>query len=380
MKNCKTIIYALSLLAVVSCGPKAVVDLTVEGVPSGEIIVKQLNINVFDVLDTVKTNASGCLKYEVKIAPGQPEFIYLFRGEQNIAALLLEAGEKVSVKVDTLGNYSVTGSEGSLKLKEVNAAYSKFIAGMSSLVQAAEDPSIPESAREGLYREMSVLYVSHYRECVKYIMENPYSLTVVPVLFQQISDYTSVFSHPTDGVRMRAAYDSLMTVYPESRYVQALGKEADRRISIQTFNMKIESAQPTFFFDIKMPDIKGEEKVLSEVDARVVMIHFWSSADADQKIFNLDELKPLYEEFHDKGFEIFSVCVDSDKARWASAVKNQKLEWINVNDGLGTASSILGVYNVTELPTSYLLLDGHLADENIAGTDNLKKILRRELK
>ena len=61
------------------------------------------------------------------------------------------------------------------------------------------------------------------------------------------------------------------------------------------------------------------------MDSKVVMIYFWSSSDAAQKMFNQDVMKPVYNEFHSKGFDIYSVAADADKAAWASVVKSQKL-------------------------------------------------------
>lgn len=368
MKISRIIATALAALALASCADRAVIDCTVAGAPKATIVVKQLDINSFSVLDTVQTDASGRFSYKVKVAAEQPEFVYLFHNDRSVAALLLEKGEKAVVSTDTLGNYTVEGSEGSLKLKDADAAYSKFIFRMAELVEASDN------------EEMSKLYVSYYRQCLKFVMENQYSLAVVPVFFQQISDYTPVFSLPTDGIRMKAAYDSLMTVYPESRYVKALGREAERRLKEQSLRERIASAQSAGYFDITCPDINGAGRSLSEIDAKAVLIHFWTSSDAEQKMFNIETLRPLYEQYHSKGFEIFSICIDADKAAWASCVKNQQLAWVNVNDGLGTASPTLATYNVTSLPSSFLLIDGELSGERITGEQSLRKILSRELK
>lgn len=380
MKICRIAAAAILVLALASCADKAAIECTIADAPKTTIVVKQLEINSFSVLDTVSTDADGKFKYKVNVSEGQPEFIYLFRGDAVVASLLLEKGEKVEVTADTLGNYTVAGSEGSLKLKEVAASYSKFIYRMAELAEAADNPSLPQSARKGLQEEMSKLYVAHYRECINFVMKNPYSLTVVPVYFQQISEFTPVFSAPTDGIRMKASYDSLMTVYPESRYVKALGKEAERRLASQSLRDRIANAERAGYPDIICPDVTGKNRPLSGIDAKAILIHFWTSADAGQKMFNIETLKPLYDQFHSKGFEIYSVCIDPDKAAWAATVRNQQLEWINVNDGLGTASPILSTYNVTELPSSFFLIDGELASEQITGVESLRKILSRELK
>ena len=93
------------------------------------------------------------------------------------------------------------------------------------------------------------------------------------------------------------------------------------------------------------------------------------------------EMIPLYNRYHAKGFEIYAVSLDVDKTVWASAVRNQKLPWINVCDGLGGGSVATRLYNVPSLPTSYIIADGSLvADVSISDEASLRKYLDAVLK
>lgn len=365
MKATKTLSLLMAAAALTACGQKAEISGTVAGAPDSEIIVKQLDINVYSVLDTISTGADGSFRYKVDVKKGQPEFVYLFHGDTRIAGLLLETGEKVSVSADTLGNYSVKGSAGSEKLAEVDKAYSSFL---NDIYNAETGP------------EMGRIYVDHYRECVKYVLANPYSLTTVPVLFERLSDVSPVFSQNTDALLFKNAADSLKTVYPESRYVLALEKEARRRMNLLDIESKLLNAEELSYPDIEMPDINGEQRRLSEVDARVVLVHFWDSADAAQKMLNIDTLLPIYEDYHDRGFEIYAICLSPDKAEWGSVVKAQKLPWINVNDGLGGASGGAAVYNISSTPTSFLIVDGEISDAQLNGVSGLRRELDRSLR
>ena len=98
-------------LVLASCSNKAVVRGTVDGLSEGEVVVKLLDFNKFKVLDTLKTGKDGSFSYRVDVKPGDPDFVYLFRGETALAGLLLQCGDRVNVQCDTLGNYSVEGSE-----------------------------------------------------------------------------------------------------------------------------------------------------------------------------------------------------------------------------------------------------------------------------
>ena len=197
----------------------------------------------------------------------------------------------------------------------------------------------------------------------------------MPLLYERISDYTPLFNNPEDAVIFRSAADSLKKVYPESRYVKALDKEAARREQSLGLSRRIEGAGEVNYPDLELPDINGQIRRLSEIEAPAILVHFWSANSPAHKIFNLDTLLPLYERFHPKGLEIYSVCADGDKILWASVMNAQKLPWINVNDGKGAASKALALYNVTELPCTFLLANGRIYKDEIKG----ETALRREL-
>ena len=290
---------------------------------------------------------------------------------------MLLPGDRVTIEADTMGRYTVSGSEESALLQEVEQSFSRLVADMSAAVAAAGDG---EEASAEVNRRLSRLYIDYYRASVKHIMEHPYSITNVPVCFRKLNDGLPVFGQETDAIHLRNAADSLMTVYPDSRYVKALSKEADRRMSLMRVGMGVRNAEQVSFPEIIAPDIKGEKISLSALDAKAVLLHFWTATDAAQKIINNDVLKPLYDEYHSKGLEIYAVAIDSDKSLWASTVKAQQLPWINVCDGLGTASPIVRNYNIGALPSTLVIVDGEVTGEDVSTTDKLRKLLSARLK
>ena len=347
-----------------ACSPKARIDCTVAGAPDSQVEVKLLDINVYKVLDTVRTDASGRLRYAVDVKPGQPEFIYLFRGDTKLASLLLSEGEKAVVKADTLGVFEVEGSPESVKLADVEGRIARF----TKAINATDDN-----------REMSSLFVQFYRECTKYVMENSKSLTVIPMLFQQLDAYTPVFCQHTDAILFRRTLDSLQTVYPDSRYVKALERETVRREDALKVQTMIGSAKPSDYPELNLPDVNGQKVLLSGVEAKAILLHFWDSSSASDKMFNLDRLMPIWERWNGRGLQIYAVDVNPDKAMWASVVRAQNLPWINVNDGLGAASSAVMIYNVASVPTTFLLAAGELSAAP-GGNQGLEKELSRLLK
>lgn len=380
MKNCNKLAAAFAaVLAVVSCGHKATISGELKDASGSNVIVKLLDVNVYTVLDTVKTNSNGAFKYDVDVVKDHPEFIYLFYGDTKIASLLLEEGDKVKVSADTLGNYQIEGSEESSRLQAVENDFASFLTGFAALATKAEASGLSDSEKKQIQSELSTEYIKYYRNAMKYVMENSHSLTVVPVLFQKINSGFPVFSQPTDAILFGSISDSLKTVYPESRYVAALAKEAEARAKVLNIETQLRYAEQKGYPDLNLPNEKGEKVALSSVAGKVTMVYFWSATQVAHSMFNVEKLLPLYEKYNSKGFEVYSICVDTDKAQWASVVKNQKLPWTNVCDGLGTLSSALTLFAITEIPSSVLIVDGEIYDKAVNTEADLRKLLDQKL-
>lgn len=369
----KILFAAAAVFALASCGSKAGINGTIADAPSSEVIVKLLNINRYEILDTVKTDASGRYSYKVAVEKGQPEFVYVFYKDTKVASLLLEAGDAVKVESDTLGNFSVTGSEESARLAQVEKDYTAALTAMADIAARMDGASDEVAAQ--LRRDLGQEYVKYYRSRVKYVMENSSSLTIVPVFFQNFGADLPVFAQSTDAIHFTNAADSLELVYPESKYVKALRAEAQRRYGYLEIATRLGSATEIGYPDIELPDVKAEKIRLSSIDAKVVMIYFWSASDAAQKMFNLDFLKGIYEDYHDKGFEIYQVALDPDKAAWARVVKQQNLPWINVCDSRGASSPYVMTYNIGAVPAAYIISGGELVDGQIVDEKSLRKLL-----
>ena len=374
----KIVICAAAMIAAVACSSKASIEGTLSDAPSSEVVVKLLNVNYYEVLDTVKTDAAGRFSYKAEIAEGQPEFIYVFYKDAKVASLLLEAGDKVTVTADTLGNYSVEGSEESVKLAQVEKTYADALMTLSTLSDLALTAEGQEL--ENIRKQMGQEYINYYRNSVKYVMQNSKSLTVVPVFFQNFGSDLPVFAQSTDAIQFSAISDSLETVYPESKYVKALRNEAKRRQNLMELEARLNSAESVGYPDIELPDVNASKVKLSDVDAKVTLIFFWNPSDAGQKMFNLDFLKNIYEDYHKKGFEIYQVALDPDKALWARVVKEQKLPWINVCDSRGSASPYALLYNISSVPAAFVIADGELVDGEAVDEKSLRKLIEKLLK
>ena len=380
MKTARFAALAAVVLALSCCSrPSARIDGVLKDAPETDVIVRLLDINKYQTLDTVKTDAAGAYAYTVPVEEGKPEFVYLFNGDRKIASLLLQKGDKVKVVTEADGTWTVEGSPESEKLRQVEQDYTDFLVKMVGLREEYAGVDGTPEAR-AVQAKMSRTYIDYYRKAVSYILANPYSLTSVPVLFQTVDEGFPVFNQPTDALHFRNIADSLSTVYPESRYVKALSKEAARRNQALEMGQRLELADEIGFVDIELPDVTGKKVKLSELDSRVVLLYFWAATD-EMKMFNLDGLLPIYEAFHARGFDIYSVSFDVDKTSWATVVRNQKLPWTQVCDVRGDQSPIFGIYGITGLPRMALIVDGEIvSDSGITDEASLRQYLSKVLK
>ena len=97
-------------------------------------------------------------------------------------------------------------------------------------------------------------------------------------------------------------------------------------------------------------------------------------------VFNVDVLKPLYEDYHSKGFDIYQVSLDVDKSLWATTLKGQKLPWVNVCDSKGASSPYALIYNIQGLPSAFVIADGELIDGGFVDEASFRKLLDKSMR
>jgi peroxiredoxin len=106
--------------------------------------------------------------------------------------------------------------------------------------------------------------------------------------------------------------------------------------------------------DINLPGLSDTAISLSSLKGKVVLLDFWASWCGPCR-HNNPNLVKLYQAYHDKGFEIFSVSLDKDKGDWKDAIRHDKLDWIQVVDQKGWYASSTIAYGVDAIPASFLL-------------------------
>ena len=127
--------------------------------------------------------------------------------------------------------------------------------------------------------------------------------------------------------------------------------------------------------EIALPTVTGDTVRLSSLKGKVVLLDFWASWCGPCRVTN-KYLAKLYPKYKDKGFEIFSVSLDDEKEKWKNAIKKDKVTWLQVNDGGGWDAKTAIAWEISAIPTSYLIdKDGTLIAMDLEGKE-LEKALK----
>ena len=152
-----------------------------------------------------------------------------------------------------------------------------------------------------------------------------------------------------------------------ARYISALLERRKINTQISVGNQ---------YKDVASKNMNNEMVKLSSAvgSDKYVLLEFWASwcGPCRKEIPNM---KRDYAEFHEKGFEIYSISIDKSESAWRKASDAENFPWqnsIKLNDPTQDAQK---TYNVSAIPANFLIgPDGKIVGRNLRGDMLTKKL------
>ena len=365
MKRSISTIFAVSaavVLTICSCtGRSFNVSGTITEAKDSVLYLENMSLSGPVAIDSVKLSESGTFSFSHQ-TPEAPEF-YRLRIAGQIINLAIDSTEqiKVDAQYPTMSAvYDVSGSDECAKIKEL-ALHQMDLQRQVDAIVAAPDLGV-EAVRDSVER-----VVTAYKEQVKrdYIFSQPMRAYAYYALFQtlRLGQMESLIFNPRSNeqdVKVFAAVaTSWDTYYPNAergKNLHNIAIEGMKNIRIlqqrQLSNIDPSLVNVSNVIDINLPDNKGQQRRLTDLKGKVVLLdfHVFASEGSTARIM---QLRDIYNKFHAQGLEIYQVSLDPDEHFWKT--QTAALPWVCVRDERGPQSDYVVSYNIQSIPTFFLL-------------------------
>ena len=351
------------------------VEGTILGMDAGTLVVLRSfnNGNLVNVAESALDSAGHFI-----LTPEQPlprGYHQLLVGRKYPLVLITDASEGVSVSatVDPSANYlmdaNIEGSPGS----EIIKGYYEATMPLQGRIKEAEKMA---RMAKGEDRKTS-------KEFVKAKMD---SLASISLDFAQAHRNTLAALCALEGLDavqhkdlFQETLSSLKAEHSESFYFKKIKKSFERAnlprtLELANPNTKKRGGKNSKYGqgdvapDIVMNDPNGQERKLSDLRGKVVLLDFWASWCGPCRRENPSVVR-AYEKYKDRGFEVFSVSLDSDASRWKKAIEQDQLTWPNhVSDLAGWRNAASREYGISSIPHTMLIdRDGSILATHLRG-------------
>ena len=101
-------------------------------------------------------------------------------------------------------------------------------------------------------------------------------------------------------------------------------------------------------------DVDGERVSNSDYKNTYLLVTFWASWDEESRM-RQRELIALMEKYAECNFDILGISLDTDRAAWIQAIKEDSLTWRQANDLDGWNTGLVQRMQIKSLPSNVLL-------------------------
>jgi len=376
-------LFGLLLGLLVACNkqPEFTVEGQVKDAAGETIILERRGFSDVSVIDSVKVASDGTFKLK-GVAPENPDLYLLKLGNQviNIAVDSIEAITINSDKASFAVSYSVSGSEGTSRMKDVVLAKAGLQKSIDDLKKQYENKTISADDYLASLKESLDKYKSVAKNAIIADLKSPAAYFT---LFQKIGDDLIFDPYEKSDSRMYSAVATSWDTYykgtPRAKHLREftlssikVRQNAENRLNLSDY---IKEAKGSDFYNIELPDIHNNKVSLASLKGKVVLLDFTAYQTDFSPLHNI-VINKIYEKYKDR-FTVYQVSFDPDLHFWQNAGIN--LPWVCVRDAELLSSELVRRFNLQELPTSFILnIEGEIV-KRLSPKDDYEKELKKLL-
>lgn len=327
---------------------------------------------VGNVVDSAKIDANGHFAFEHMPNASEPRLFELAIQKKggvfypnrlenddpntsNYCPILYKNGEIIVVKTDAeyfQRNFAIEKPSAEnaalLQLRDIRqTAFDKFLAAKN---QNTHDES-------ALLDEAKATH-SFQQALMQFAQETPYLLPSLTAI-RWVSVEGNYESVPEFIVSQAERWTAQM---PNNPWVKQLNQKADRKSLPVLVGDQI--------LNYTLPMLSGDTLLLHPLlGKRLTVLDLWASWCAPCRKENRNYLVPIWDKYHDKGFQIIGYALDASQNTWSSAIKKDGADrWLHASDLRGDNAALFKQLRLTSIPANFILDEnGKVLAKNLHG-------------
>ena len=366
MKNILNIPLFLVLILIFSCstGEKREFDGTVKvsgsltNSPAGKLQLSQFVDDSTELIETLELKDGGKFEYQLKL--DGPGFYELNLMDKKIVRLALyDQNVQIFYDFNDDNSLRIEGSEDSQNMQKIESLMTEYQEKLNEL-------------NEAYFEAMS----KRDQEAIKNIqnqamaMETEQGQKVKETLEGMSGSFAamagiSLLNLKNEFLFVDQLVSDLNEKYPNTKMIQNMANQLEEMRALS-----IGQVAP----EISLPDPEGNMVNLSDLRGKYVLIDFWAAWCRPCRQENPNVVK-LYNEYNQKGFEVFGVSLDRTKEAWVKAIEEDQLTWTHVSDLKYFNSAAAALYQINAIPATYMLdPEGKIIAKDLRGASLENKL------